>query len=179
MSVGQIARALQQAEYTLQIAPTHPLGVQMMALIHMTLGNDVLARRYAQLLVDLGQSPEVAPLADLLAVLALRAGQSGELEKILKGPVDPPMRKRLMLWHTLQGDLETAYAVGFESLDTYAREGSIGGAWGFLWFSEMQPFRDDERFGLFARRLRLFEYWTEYGPPDGYSLTGERLLRTG
>ncbi len=179
MSVGQIARALQQAEYTLQIAPTHPLSVQMMALINVTLGNDALARRYTQLLADLGQSREMAPLADMLALLALRAGDSAELEKILKGPVDPPKRKRLMLWHTLQGDLDAAYAVGTESLDIYAREGSIGGAWGFLWFSEMRPFRDDERFHLFVRRLRFFEYWTEYGPPDGYSLSGERLVRAG
>jgi tetratricopeptide (TPR) repeat protein len=177
MSVGQIARALQQAEYTLQIAPTHPLGVQMMSLIHMTLGNDLLAQRYAQLLGELGQSREVAPLADIIAVLELRAGQSGELEKLLKGPDNPPMRKRWMLWHTLQGDLDAAYAVGVESLDTYAREGSIGGAWGFLWFAEMRPFREDDRFRLFVRRLRFFEYWTDYGPPDGYSLVGERLVR--
>ena len=40
----------------------------------------------------------------------------------------------------------------------------------------MRSFRDDERFQLFARRLRLFEFWSEYGPPDGYSLAGERLI---
>ena len=34
-------------------------------------------------------------------------------------------------------------------------------------------------FQHFVRRLRLFEYWSEYGPPDGYSLKGERLVPAG
>jgi DNA-binding winged helix-turn-helix (wHTH) protein len=183
LSVGQLGRAMQQAEYTLQVAPTHPIGVQMLATLHLALGNDASARRFAQLSIEQGQSPTMAPLNDLLALLELRAGRPQELERICtcsapEAP-DPPMRKRLMLWHSLRGALDEAYALAFDSLDHYAREGTVGGAWGVLWLPEMRAFRDDERFQLFARRLRLFEYWSEYGPPDGHSLAGERLVRPG
>lgn len=221
LSVGQLARAMQQAEYTLQVAPTHPIGVQMLATLHLTLGDDEQARRFAQLSIEQGQSASMAPLADLLALLALRGrehGQSsahmravlpprlhdaaldellaaicnginavdgprlsGRLENIVAAltpaELDPPMRKRLLLWYTQLGALDAAYALAGASLDHFGQEGTVGGAWGVLWLPEMQPFRDDERFQLFARRLRLFEYWSEYGPPDGYSLSGERLVR--
>jgi DNA-binding winged helix-turn-helix (wHTH) protein len=176
LSVGQLQRALQQGELTLRVAPAHPIGVQMMALLHLAMANDGQARRFAQLALDLGQPRDVAPLADVLAMMAYRAGSTAEMTAILAPPTDPPTRKRMLLWHTLQGDLDAAYELGFASLDAFAREGTVGSAWGVLWLPEMQPFRDDERFQLFARRLRLFEYWIEYGPPDGYALKGERLV---
>lgn len=180
LSVGQLARAMQQGEYTLQVAPTHPLGLQMMAMLHLELRNDESARRFAQLSIEQGVPAEMAPLADLFALLALRAGNADELARLCAAPSpgepDPPMRKRLMLWHSWRGALDEAFAVAFDSLDHYAREGMVGGAWGVLWMPEMRAFREDERFQLFARRLRLFEYWSEYGPPDGYSLRGERLV---
>jgi DNA-binding winged helix-turn-helix (wHTH) protein/Tfp pilus assembly protein PilF len=186
LSVGQLARAMQQAEYTLQVAPTHALGVQMLALLHLTLGRDPQALRFAQLSVELGQSADVAPMADLFALLALRGGDAGPIQELEEeaaalppAALDPPMRKRLILRHARFGELDAAYRIAFASLDHYARESTVGGAWGMLWLPEMQAFRDDERFQLFARRLRLFEYWSEYGPPDGYSLAGERLLRAG
>ena len=93
--------------------------------------------------------------------------------------LDPPLRKRFMLWYSRLGALDHAYALAFDSLDQYAREGTVGGAWGVLWLPEMAAFRDDERFQLFAQRLRLFEYWSEYGPPDGHSLNGARLSKAG
>ena len=183
LSVGQLARAMQQAEHTLQVAPTHPIGVQMMATLHLALGHDESARRFAQLSIEQGQSATMAPLSDLFALLERRAGRPEELARISAEPaaggLDPPMRKRRMLWHTCQGALDDAFALAFDSADHYARDGMVGGAWGVLWLPEMQPFRDDARFQLFARRLRLFEYWSEYGPPDGYSLKGERLVRAG
>ena len=180
LSVGQLARAMQQAGQTLQVAPTHPIGVQMLATLHLALGHDESARRFAQLSVEQGQSPSMAPLNDLFALLALRDGNPDELARLstpMHGELDPPLRKRLMLWHSWRGALDDAFALAFESADFYAREGTVGGAWGVLWLPEMQPFRDDARFQHFARRLRLFEYWSEYGPPDGYSLRGERLVR--
>jgi DNA-binding winged helix-turn-helix (wHTH) protein/Tfp pilus assembly protein PilF len=222
LSVGQLARAMQQAEYTLQVAPTHPIGVQMLATLHLTLGGDEQARRFAQLSIEQGQSASMAPLADLLALLAQRGGDvpqavahmqavlpprlhDAALDALLGGlcaaglaepqrqqlaarlgrtaasltaaELDPPMRKRLLLWFTQLAALDAAYALADSSLDHFGHEGTVGGAWGVLWLPEMQPFRDDERFQLFARRLRLFEYWSEYGPPDGYSLAGERLVR--
>jgi hypothetical protein len=93
--------------------------------------------------------------------------------------LDPPLRKRFLLWYTSIRALDLAYELACNSLDHYAREGTVGGAWGVLWMPEMAPFRNDERFQLFARRLRLFECWSEYGPPDGHSLNGDRLSKAG
>jgi hypothetical protein len=107
--------------------------------------------------------------------LAARLGRTAA--SLTAAELDPPMRKRLLLWFTQLAALDAAYALADSSLDHFGHEGTVGGAWGVLWLPEMQPFRDDERFQLFARRLRLFEYWSEYGPPDGYSLAGERLVR--
>jgi DNA-binding winged helix-turn-helix (wHTH) protein len=181
LSVGQLARAMQQAEYTLQLAPTHPIGVQMLAMLHLASNNDAAARRFVQLSIEQGQSRTMAPLSDLFALLELRAGSAEEFRSIsatpANGVLDPPLRKRLMFWHSWNGELDAAFDVAFAALDHYAREGTVGGAWGVLWLPEMRPFRADERFQLFARRLRLFEYWSEYGPPDGYSLSGERLVQ--
>ncbi len=180
LSVGQLARAMQQAEYTLQVAPTHPIGVQMLATLHLALGHDERARRFAQLSIEQGQSVTMAPLSDLFALLDLRGGRPSTLDHLSAVPpdvqLDPPMRKRLMLWHSCRGTLDDAFALAFDSADHYAREGMVGGAWGVLWLPEMRAFREDPRFQLFAHRLRLFEYWSEYGPPDGYSLRGERLV---
>jgi DNA-binding winged helix-turn-helix (wHTH) protein/tetratricopeptide (TPR) repeat protein len=224
LSVGQIERAFQQAEHALRVAPTHPIGVNMLATLYMTRGQNEQALRYANLAVELGQPRTVAPLADILSELAVREGRAADaleymlatfplsthtpalsqalqqlcrpqfspseatdaakalhaIEHSLPAAVlDPPMRKRFMLWYSRIGALDHAFEIAFNSLDHYAREGTVGGAWGVLWLPEMAAFRDDDRFQLFARRLRLFEYWSEYGPPDGHSLSGARLSKAG
>jgi len=46
----------------------------------------------------------------------------------------------------------------------------------FLWMPEMRPFRLDPRFQAFVTRLKLFDYWKQYGPPDDCELAGERLV---
>jgi DNA-binding winged helix-turn-helix (wHTH) protein len=223
LSVGQLERAMQQAEHALRVAPTHPIGVCMMATLNMTKGNNEQALRYAQLAVELGQPPSTIPLADILAGLAMRAGYVEEATRHIKAvfpprvdvtclsrvtqrlhspspscperdkgfaalraleeslsadELDPPMRKRFLLWYSSIGALDRAFELASESLDNYAREGTVGGAWGVLWLPEMAAFRHDRRFRLFAQRLRLFEYWSEYGPPDGYCLHGDRLTGT-
>jgi adenylate cyclase len=218
LSVGQLERAFQQAEHALRVAPTHPIGVSMLATLYMTRGQNEQALRYAELAVELGQSRSLAPLSDLFCELALRAGHfedavnrmlatfpaqahTPELTKTVQllcrpdlsepgsaaaalssierelspQQLDPPLRKRLLLWYSRLGALDHAFELAFNSLDHYAREGTVGGAWGVLWLPQMRAFRNDDRFQHFARRLRLFEYWSEYGPPDGYSLHGDRL----
>jgi len=220
LSVGQIERAFQQAEHALRVAPTHAIGVNLLAILHLTRGQNERALHYANLAAQLGQSRSFAPLVDILFSLAVRAGRMAEatdalmtviparahtprlaqtaellcrqsrtasesviaaealqvLERSLEArELDPPLRKRFLLWYVSIGAMDLAYDFAFNSLDHYAREGTVGGAWGVLWMPEMAAFRKDERFQLFARRLRLFEYWSEYGPPDGHSLNGERL----
>lgn len=224
LSVGQIERAFQQAEHALRVAPTHPIGMNMVATLHMTRGQNAQALRYANLAVELGQPRTFAPLVDILCELAIREGRTAdaaehmmamfpreshtpELSRVVEllcrsnltpgesaeaalglraverslppSALDPPMRKRFMLWYSRIGALDPAFDIAFDSLDRYAREGTVGGAWGVLWLPEMAAFRDDERFQLLARRLRLFEYWSEYGPPDGHSLNGARLSKAG
>jgi hypothetical protein len=222
LSVGQLERAFQQAEHALRVAPTHPIGLDMLATLHMARGEDRQALGYANLAVELGQSRSMAPLADIFPELALRAGRFSEAADCLASlfpdrlrtpelshvvqllcrpalspgeqqdtvaalraveswltqeELDPPMRKRLMVWYCRSGAVDGAFELAFSSLDQYTQEGTVGGAWGVLWLPTMAAFRDDERFQLLARRLRLFEYWSEYGPPDGYSLQGDRLLK--
>jgi hypothetical protein len=81
-----------------------------------------------------------------------------------------------MLWYTLLGAPVEAFEVASQSLDAFARHGTIGTAWGFIWMREMLPFRQDPRFQEFARRLRLFDYWNKYGPPDNCELRDGKLI---
>jgi DNA-binding winged helix-turn-helix (wHTH) protein/tetratricopeptide (TPR) repeat protein len=220
LSVGHYERGFQQAEHALKIAPTHPIGVHLLATLHLARGEYEQAAGYANLALELGQSRSVAPLSDIFPELALQAGRRTEAVRELTAlfperlrtsalpsalqqlceptrsqaqqreaagalrvvetsltdeELDPPMRKRLMAWYCRAGALDDAFDLAARSLDLYTREGTVGGAWGVLWLPVMRPFRADTRFEAFARRLRLFEYWSEYGPPDGYSLAGDRL----
>jgi tetratricopeptide (TPR) repeat protein len=224
LSVGQVERAFQQAEHALRVAPTHPIGVNMLATLFMTQNQNEQALRYANLAVELGQPRTVAPLADILCELAVREGRATDAAEYMTATLplrahtpdlprlvqllcrskltpdesaaaaaglraiedslppnelDPPLRKRFMLWYARIGALEHAFELAFNSLDHYAREGTVGGAWGVLWLPEMAAFRNVVRFQLFARRLRLFVYWSEFGPPDGHSLNGARLSNAG
>lgn len=219
-SVGQLQRALQQAEQLLRDAPAHSFGIHLLATVHATLGNDEAARRFTDLALELGMPANVAPLCDVLTHLALQQGDAQQIATAMghcipprlvaaegapviealghgrhrsdpagtvralraleaahtPAELDPPMRKRLICWYVLCGALDEAYDLAWRSLDHYAKEGSIGGAWGMLWLPEMRPFRDDPRFQPFARALRLFDFWNEFGPPDGYALAGDRLV---
>jgi hypothetical protein len=88
----------------------------------------------------------------------------------------PLIQRRFMIWYTMLGALDEAFNVANASLDDYARNGTIGTAWTFIWMREMLPFRQDPRFQAFVRRLRLFDYWERYGPPDGCELRDGRLI---
>ncbi len=80
--------------------------------------------------------------------------------------LDQPLRKRLILWHAMLGDLDGAFAFLTRTLDHYAQFGTVGSAWGVLWLPEMKPLRADPRFQAFAARIGWVDYWREYGPPD-------------
>lgn len=76
-----------------------------------------------------------------------------------------------MVWYTRAGAVDAVFEIAFTSLDRYTREGTVGGAWRVSWVPAMLPFRDDGRLQRFDRRVRLFEYWSEYA--------SGRLLRGG
>jgi len=84
-------------------------------------------------------------------------------------------REPLVIWPVMLGDLDFAFESANQWLDVDSREGSVGISWGFLWMPEMHAFRADPRFQALARRLRLFDYWRQYGPPDGCNLGDDTL----
>jgi hypothetical protein len=106
--------------------------------------------------------------------------QIGALDK-LRASVVPAdmtqiMKRRFMLWYTMLGALDQAFAVATESLDYFAQSGTIGVAWGFIWMREMLPFRQDPRFQSMCQRMGLFDYWNKYGPPDNCELRDGELI---
>jgi TolB-like protein/DNA-binding winged helix-turn-helix (wHTH) protein len=93
----------------------------------------------------------------------------------------PTQRQRepMVMWPVQLGDLDLAFQSANHWLDVDSREGSVGISWGFLWMPEMRAFRVDPRFQALVMRLKLFDYWREYGPPDNCDLVGERLACRG
>lgn len=87
-------------------------------------------------------------------------------QRLTAAELDQSTRKRLLLWYAMLGALDTAFAFAERSMDRFAREGTVGSAWGSLWLPEMKAFRADPRFGHFAARLRLPEYWAQQGGPE-------------
>jgi TolB-like protein len=86
------------------------------------------------------------------------------------------MRRRLMIWYTGIGAVDQAFELMNESLDLFARTGTIGTAWAFLWMRELLPFRTDPRFQTLCRRMAFFDYWSKFGPPDNAELRGGVLV---
>jgi DNA-binding winged helix-turn-helix (wHTH) protein len=90
--------------------------------------------------------------------------------------VAPPHLKDLIVWCGLLGETDRAHDLASALLDDCARDATVGSAWDSLWMPEMRAFRTHPRFHEFATRLGLFDYWAEYGPPDGYELRQDRLV---
>jgi uncharacterized protein HemY len=100
------------------------------------------------------------------AVTALR----GLEDQLRPEAPDTTTRKRLLLWYTMLGALDTAHDLADHLLDHCAESGTVGAPWGILWMNEMAPFRRHRRFRRLATRLGLISYWQHYGPPDGHQL---------
>jgi TolB-like protein len=86
------------------------------------------------------------------------------------------VKRRFMVWYTSLGALDQAFEIANESLDYFARAGTIGAAWAFLWMPRMLPFRQDARFQRFVARMGLPAYWQKYGPPDNCALRDGKLV---
>jgi TolB-like protein/DNA-binding winged helix-turn-helix (wHTH) protein len=108
-----------------------------------------------------------------------RAVASQALTKLVEqmGPsdLDALVRKTIVEWYALLGDLDGAYRFTNEWVDELALHGTVGGVWDVLWIPEMRAFRQDGRFQSLVQRLKLIEYWRQYGPPDDCELRGETL----
>jgi TolB-like protein/DNA-binding winged helix-turn-helix (wHTH) protein len=73
-------------------------------------------------------------------------------------------------------DLDEAYTAANHVLDRYQGSGAVGPNWALLWTPVMHTFRQDPRFQLFVRRLKLMDYWKVRGPPDNCSIVNDQLL---
>ena len=108
-----------------------------------------------------------------------RGGAAAELRRLLV-PRDPSaveLRHCVVVWFTMLGALDDAYAAASTWLGDGAGQGPQGLPLAFLWFPEMAPFRDDPRFTELCARLKFKDYWNVYGPPDGCELRGGKLHR--
>jgi DNA-binding winged helix-turn-helix (wHTH) protein len=75
-------------------------------------------------------------------------------------------RNRLLLYYTLLGAVDAAHDVAAWCLDAYAKQGMVGCVWFVIWLPEMRPFRQHPRFQSLASRMKLTDYWRDYGPAD-------------
>jgi TolB-like protein len=69
---------------------------------------------------------------------------------------------------TMLGELDSAYGLANGLIDRGERlhVAALGLAPSTLWIPEMRPFRLDPRFQDLAIRLKLIDYWKQFGPPD-------------
>ncbi len=77
--------------------------------------------------------------------------------------------------YTQIGALDQTYARANRALDERSPAGLVGPLSG-VWLPEMRPFRRDPRFQQLVTRLKLIEYWKQYGPPDERDLRGDALV---
>jgi TolB-like protein len=119
-----------------------------------------------QIFVALGAPASRGPATRTLATL-LRGTSPSDL--------GIGLRQAAITWYTMLHDLDSAFDFANRSLDEFARSGSVGMTWEPLWTPEMRPFRRDPRFQAFVTRLKMFDYWNKYGPPDDCDLKDGKL----
>ncbi len=74
----------------------------------------------------------------------------------------------------LLGELDVAYGMANRCLDAMA-PGAINRRSQRLWTASMRSFRQDPRFLALVTRLKLPDYWAQYGPPDDCDLKNSAL----
>jgi TolB-like protein/DNA-binding winged helix-turn-helix (wHTH) protein len=85
-------------------------------------------------------------------------------------------KEEFIILPVMLGDLDLAFDAANRSLDEFARFGTVGLTWGVLWMPQMRAFRQDSRFQDLSARLKLLDYWKQYGPPDDCQLVGGRII---
>jgi TolB-like protein len=153
------------------------------AAVHEQRYDEAASLMVGALTPALRQAGGVEAVESVFAALAKRDGYKTAIQNLnrLRAQVGSTNltqlgKRRLMLWYTLLGAPTEAFEVANEALDAFGRHGTVGVAWGFIWRRELLPFRQDPRFQDFARRLRLFDYWNKFGPPDNCELRDGKLI---
>jgi TolB-like protein/Flp pilus assembly protein TadD len=98
------------------------------------------------------------------------------LRQLKPGALGPQAPMQIIVWYAWLGDLDAAFNFANRAVDEYARSVNVVLSWATLWIPEMRLFRKDPRFQQFLTRLKLTDYWKQYGPPDDCDLVGEGLV---
>ncbi|HEV2700778.1 MAG TPA: winged helix-turn-helix domain-containing protein [Steroidobacteraceae bacterium] len=79
---------------------------------------------------------------------------------------------------TMLDALDSAYELAIRSLYDGLRTGRIADSLypANFWLPEMRPFRKDPRFQALVTRLKMIDYWKQYGAPDGCDLQESKLV---
>lgn len=128
----------------------------------------------------LGARETIERVFDALAGKIAPSAAVDALDRLRQGldPASVPqlVRRRFMVWYTQLGAVGQAFEIANQALDQFARGGTIGTAWSFLWMPDMLPFRKDDRFNALVARLGFPAYWDAHGPPDNCEWRGGRLI---
>jgi TolB-like protein/Flp pilus assembly protein TadD len=92
------------------------------------------------------------------------------LEKLKVASLTPSDTAVVLELLTSVGALDQAYELANQSWELGIANITA------LWTSELHAFRRDGRFQAFVTRLKLPEYWKQYGPPDECDLRGDTLV---
>jgi tetratricopeptide (TPR) repeat protein len=205
-ATGRMQAALVQATEAYRLAPADSRSVGSVGRANLILGHDTEALKFADLLVALGDHVHANEIYGAIAVRRGLAGEAlarsmsslSESERevirlIVLAAADPAKapeaRKALAEFTRLQqgisplivayteiGALDEAYGLANRALDEHSQDEWIGVPPTQIWGPEMRPFRRDARFQRLVTRLRLIDYWKQYGPPDDCDLHGDTLV---
>ena len=116
-------------------------------------------------------------LADPAQNGAARRALQSLAPKLESREIDGQVRGFFVQALTMLGALDAAYDIASRAVDEGVSVGMVGSRiyLADFWLPEMRPFRRDARFNALVQRLRMIDYWKEYGPPDGCELQERRL----
>jgi len=160
-----------------------PKSYSLVEVVHSSTARR--SRRYDVAAEHAGPMPPAA-LATVKQVFAAFAAPADRpaavrsLKTLLAGSKPGEIPVGWIQWYVLLGNLDEAFDFANRSIGTIATSDRVTATptavWSVLWTPEMRPFRRDPRFQALVSRLRLFDFWKQYGPPDECELRGEALV---
>jgi TolB-like protein len=89
----------------------------------------------------------------------------------------PLLAGQMIQWQVMLGSIDGAFDVTDRLVAYWRRSGHLAYTHlALLWAEEMRHFRRDPRFQHLIRALGMLPFWERHGPPDGYQLSGDRLV---
>jgi tetratricopeptide (TPR) repeat protein len=188
MIAGDVNLALERDAEALKFAdlasglgdPTH-IANRMYALI--ALREHRAEEASARFISGLSEAERAAGGAELIKLVALATADPARIPEA-RNALDgftrrlPPdsVSNLLLFMYTQVGAFDKAYAMANRALDARSRNYQWVDLGPFvLWTPEMRPFRRDVRFQQLVTRLKLIDYWKQYGSPDDCDLRGATL----